>query len=292
MKRIFILLSFILLSSLIPSFVSAEACNLDVTMLNQDPYPVIPGDYVKVVFQVTGVENPECGKISFKLIEKYPFSLDSNVSSKVKIEGGTYQNDFNSDLLIPYKLRVDKNAIEGENELEIRLSSNDLDVFSKTKKFSIEVKNVLADFEIFVKDYNFETKVLTLGILNIADSNVKALTLEIPRQNNIQIIGSNINIIGDLDSNDDSTADFKAVLKNGNVKVKVSYNDVINERRVLEKNVSFDPTYFLTQEKSKGIKDYTYLIYIFIFIVIVFLFFRKYWKKKERTRKKSSARFG
>ena len=50
--------------------ISAEACSLDVKMVNQDPYPAIPGDYVKIVFQVEGISNSDCGEIEFELAEK------------------------------------------------------------------------------------------------------------------------------------------------------------------------------------------------------------------------------
>jgi len=56
------------------TFVSAEGCNLDVSLINQDPYPATPGDYVKLVFQVNGVSNPQCGTVEFELLEQYPLS--------------------------------------------------------------------------------------------------------------------------------------------------------------------------------------------------------------------------
>ena len=41
---------------LITGLVSAS-CVLDTTLLNQDPYPAVPGDYVNLVFQVTGLQS-------------------------------------------------------------------------------------------------------------------------------------------------------------------------------------------------------------------------------------------
>ena len=37
----------------------SAVCNLDASLINQDPYPAIPGDYVTIVFQLAGVENPD-----------------------------------------------------------------------------------------------------------------------------------------------------------------------------------------------------------------------------------------
>ena len=39
------------------SGVFAGVCDLDVSLINQDPYPAIQGDYVKLVFQVDGHSN-------------------------------------------------------------------------------------------------------------------------------------------------------------------------------------------------------------------------------------------
>ncbi len=50
----------------------SAACSPDASLINQDPYPAIPGDYVKVVFQIDGLENPECGIVTFGIKEEYP----------------------------------------------------------------------------------------------------------------------------------------------------------------------------------------------------------------------------
>ena len=50
--KLLILLPLFLISL---TLVSAIACDLKVSMINQDPYPAIPGEYVKIVFQVEGV---------------------------------------------------------------------------------------------------------------------------------------------------------------------------------------------------------------------------------------------
>ncbi|MEK6850524.1 MAG: hypothetical protein AABX85_03040 [Nanoarchaeota archaeon] len=68
----FVLVGFISLTN----FVHAESCSPTVTLLNQDPYPVIPGEYVKLVFQIEGLANSECGKVYFELIEDYPMKFD------------------------------------------------------------------------------------------------------------------------------------------------------------------------------------------------------------------------
>src|SRR6056297_446729 len=67
---------FLLVFTTLPvSSQQSTACNLNVSLINQDPYPVLPGNYVEVVFQVSGVDNTDCKGAKFELLEDYPFSL-------------------------------------------------------------------------------------------------------------------------------------------------------------------------------------------------------------------------
>ena len=81
-----IITSFILLLAVFYAFgtVTAAACTLDISLINQDPYPAIPGDYVKVVFEIDGLENPNCGTVTFGIKEDYPktFSQLAEICSK------------------------------------------------------------------------------------------------------------------------------------------------------------------------------------------------------------------
>ena len=73
---------YLLLSLMLISFANAESCNLNAKLINQDPYPAMPGEYVELVFQLTGVENPECGNIGFSVMEEFPFSLNPEQKKK------------------------------------------------------------------------------------------------------------------------------------------------------------------------------------------------------------------
>jgi len=265
--------------------VSAAACDLSISMINQDPYPAVPGDYVKIVFQVDGVANPECGKITFELLEQYPLIFDPTLNPKVEVNAGTYSKDFSSFLIAPYKVRVDKDALNGETPIEVQYKFG-TNVGYETQQFDLNIEDTLADFEIFVKDYDVVTKTITLEILNTGESDIQALTLEIPKQENIEIKGSKINIVGDLDSNDYTTADFEAIPQRGLFTVKISYTDTTNTRRVLEKAVMFEPEYFegrVADEKKSNFGNY--LIWIIIIGGAGYYFYRRYKKKKLKKRK-------
>jgi len=287
MKRVLILFVLVLFS-----FSVNAACNLEVTMINQDPYPAVPGDYVKLVFQVTGTNNPECRQVSIELLERYPISFDPGESSIVMVSGGTYERDYASYLIAPYKVRLDEDALDGENKIEVRYGTGNLSEYYSLKSFNIEVEDTHADFEIYIKDYDPVTKTLTFEILNIAESDVEALTLEILPQDNIKIQGTKTKIVGDLDSNEYTTADFTAIPESGEIKVKISYSDAINKRRTLEKVVVFEPEYFTLSEEGTGRAWYVYLIYIVIAGAIVYYFYNRRKKKNKRVRRPGNARLG
>jgi len=266
-------------------FVSGqENCDLSATIINQDPYPAVPGDYVDVVFQLTGVENPECGVVEFELLEAFPFSLDVGAPAKVEVRGGTYTSDFADHFMISYRVRVDENAIEGDNEVEVRFSSlGDLNSFSQKKKFDIRIEDVRTDFEVSVKEYVPATNIITFEILNIGESDVEALTIEIPKQDNINIKGANRNIVGDLDSNEDSTFTFEAVPQDGEITVSILYTDGLSVRRILEKTVIYDSSYF-TDRKGDEVepKPISYYLLIGLIILVIIVWIRGRIKRRRK----------
>ena len=275
----------ILMSIFLLTLVYAEGCDLEVSLFNQDPYPAVPGDYVKVVFQIGGVENPECGVVSFELLEKYPILFDPETISSTTINAGTFVgNEYNSYLMSPYKIRIDENALDGANPLEVEFSYMKEGVSAhESKQFDLEVQDVKADFEITIKNYVPSTNTLTLEILNIGESDIEALTLEIPDQENINIKGSLRNIVGDLDSNDYTTADFEAVPLDGEIMVSVLYTDSINVRRNLQKTISFDSKYFQERAGSeKGISTGTYITILLVVGIIIYWHYRRRKKKQAK----------
>jgi len=264
--------------------VSAAECNLEATLINQDPYPAIPGDYVKVVFQLGGVSNPECGLVDFKVVSKFPFSLDPGVEDSVQINSGTYARNFESSLVLPFRLRVDAQALDGENEVEVTYNSNkgDGQVFQLLKNFNISIEGIDIDFEVYVSDFDLATNELSFELLNIGEDDAEAVVFRIPKQDVIQVKGGNFVILGDLDSQEETNAQFEAVASEGEIVVEIVYTDRIGERRTLTKKVYYDPTYFTGRKKDekKPLSVWVYVVGALVLIWIV-LYVRRRMKKKR-----------
>jgi len=285
MKKRGLTLFGILIVLLSLSLVSAQtACDLSAKLVNQDPYPATPGEYVKLVFQLDGVSNANCGDVTLTLKEEFPFSLDPGVEYSLNVRSGTYTRDYASFFLAPFNIRVDEDALEGENLIEIEYThSQGSENVGEIKKFNITIEDQRVDFEVAIKDYFPETKTIRFEILNIGESDIEALTIEIPKQENIIVKGSSRNIIGSLDSNDDTTFDFEASPEDGEINILISYTDETSTRRYLEKTIEYDSSYF-TDRAREGSAPSTsfYLLMALILSIIIYWFWKRDKRKKRR----------
>lgn len=277
MKKGYLGVLFILLLTL----VSAEPCELNVSLLNQDPYPAVPGDYVKLVFQVEGIESPECNDLTFELLEDYPIRFDPGESGLRRFKKVNYLKDYESNILIPYKIQIDEAALDGANPIETITKSEGQQ--KRLETFDIEIKDIRASFEINIKEYKYKTRDLTIEVLNIADSDVEALTIEIPKQDNIIIKGPKRVIIGDLDSNEYSSASFEAIPTDGKINIELFYSDSVGERRKVDSVVWYDSSYFKNRIADQ--KNPSKIPYYIGTAIILFLLYRFYKKRKKKNKK-------
>jgi len=279
MKKSVLVLAILLL--VIP-LISAT-CELNVQLINQDPYPAVPGEYVKVVFQMTGTEGPECGKAFMEVAPNFPFTIEPN-STKTSVYSGTYLNGFNSYLIKGYKLLVDKDAVDEVNQIKLNYGSSVASVV--TKDFDIEVENPMTDFDVSIQDYDAATNTITFGIVNIGKKDVEAMTIEVLNQDNAYVKGTNKIIIGSLSSNDDTTANLELVPKEGEITVRIEYNDQTHTRRTLEKKVYFTKGFIESTKNVPQVKGSYYYLFWFVIIVLVIYFVYRFFKKKNSNNKK------
>jgi len=270
--------------------VHAASCDLKVSLVNQDPYPAVQGDSVKLLFQISGVQNPDCKGAVFKLDPEYSFTFADKTDASFKVlPGGTYSQDTQNYWLIPYNLKVNSDTLDGDAEVQAYFSPGTSTSTQNlyTQKFNVNIQDSRADFEVHVKNYDSLTKTITFEILNIAKVDIKALTVEVPDQENVNIKGSKFNIVGDLDSNEYTTADFEATPKDGNITLQLSYTDKSNVRRTLTKKVTYESKYFEGRATDKkGSSVYTWIVVLVILGLLVFWYLGKKKKKKAMIEKR------
>ncbi len=274
---------FLLALTMMLSMASA-ICQLNVKLLNQDPIEAIPGDYVRVVFQVTGIENSECGTINFNLLPNYPFTLDPGMSPNASVVSGTRLIEpYTAQATIPFTLRVDDGALNKKYSLDASLSNNAPGSIYQKLSFDISIKDVRTAFEVAVQDYDSLTHLVTLSILNAGNENVNALTADIINKDKLSVKGATQSIIGSLDSSQDSTFTYEIAPQPADMILNLSYTDINGHRRAMEKTVHFDPSYFTGRQKDvKKTSTGTYVILVIIILLIVFWAWKKFTKKKEK----------
>ncbi|MFA4960705.1 MAG: hypothetical protein WC548_03505 [Candidatus Pacearchaeota archaeon] len=267
MKKLFLILAMMAFMLL---FVQADSCAPNITLLNQDPYPAVPGDYVKLVFQIEDISSSECSDITLKLIEDYPLVFDPDESGIRKFSKVDYVKDYNNNILVPYRVRIDENALDGSNPIEVYLQNKG--IFTVTKTFNLEVQDTKTAFYVYIEDFDFTANEITLQILNTGDSNVEALMIEIPKQDNIEVKGTNKVIVGDLDSNEYTTATFEARPKEGQIDIIIHYSDEINVRRNIKETIDFDPTYFQNRFSQKtSASGIIFSIFVSVLLILLIL---------------------
>lgn len=109
---------------------------LDVSMISQSPDPARAGDIVDLRFMIENLGGKEANNVEFELIPKYPFSKISGedyVNKITTIKG--YQQGEDA-IIIKYKVRVDSNAVQGKNGIDLKESDSSS---SFTKTFYVEV---------------------------------------------------------------------------------------------------------------------------------------------------------
>lgn len=293
MKKSFIyMLLLVVVISSFSSALAAEKCSLDVNLLNQDPYPAVQGEYVKLVLSVDGLSNFACGDVYVELLNNYPISFDSGTKNSVVLKSGAYVSDYENYALIPLKVKIDENALDDEYELDIRYAANYKGVGSTflTKKINLAVEDANTVFELSVKDYDYVKRVLTFEIVNVGDQDVEALTVDVERQDNFVSKGTTRAIIGGLDSNDDTSFSFIGIPKSGDVSLKISYNDMLNVRRYTVERANFDESLFIDKSLATQKPNYGIYIVVIVVIVIIVLVVRSSIRKRRKLEQMKSKR--
>jgi len=123
---------------------AAPAGALSVKLMKYDPYPANTGEYVTVWIKI---ENPGLGSpsedVQLRVVPEYPFSLEPGETGLEEI-GKLSMNDF---ALFDFRLRVDKDAIDGRNTIKVEYRDG-IDVAWSEAELSLEVESDRVDFEI------------------------------------------------------------------------------------------------------------------------------------------------
>ncbi len=300
-------------------YVVNNAAYLQASLVNQDPYPAEPGGYADLLFKIENIGTEKADNVTFELVPYYPFSLEPGSNPVTWIGSiGSYQKDNNA-FQVKCRVRIDSEAVEGENDLTVKYSYGTSSY--NTKTFNLTISNPGTKFEVVLQESSESST--TLAIVNIGLNNAYSVIARIPEQDGFTVTEPSSVVIGNLAGNDYTLASFQVSQSSASsggrlfnrtqapsgqavpsetqgqitakeLKVEISYTDEIGQRRTVVKLVpmattgytattttSFSATRSSSTSMSQG---YLYIIAgaAGIVAVIAFFLFRQRKGRKKR----------
>lgn len=155
--------------------------DIRLTMVNQEPDPVEPGEYVEVKFKVENWGSDPTGPLIVGIRPTSPFTLLSGYELEQEVSGLERRQMDNDGEILEWKLRVDKDAAEGDNELivylkelkgqQVKVTYEDtfyIDV--RTSDTILDVKEITTEPEMVVPG---QPAKLMITLQNLGDSFIK-----------------------------------------------------------------------------------------------------------------------
>ena len=280
--------SLVLVSAASPS----TAPQISVTLLNQDPDPVQQGDVVEVRFKVENLGGETTQDIILELLPSYPFTLYTGTEARNigKLRAGQTGADA---VIVDYKLKVDEKAVEGDNEIEMKIKSGGTVINSYTQdEFMIDVNEYTKpDLQVYIRDKTIllpNTKgTVTIEVANVDITDIKFLQFTLLPSEDYHLLSSSGYVyMGDVDSDDTESEEFEIFIgdvKDGvvDIPVKLVYQDS-NENKFEEvRDLGFNV--YSSGELSKyGLVQRSYTKYILILAVVAIIVWWIWKRRKKR----------
>ena len=212
--------------------------SIQINQLKYEPYPVNPGEYFTLWIKAETIGSELTENAVFELIPKYPFSLDPSEDTireygKLPIE---------ESVILEYKVRVDEDAVDGTNEIELRYNANGKADAWVYETFDIEVADAQTDFDLVIQEVSDSE--VSIAIANTGKNVAYSIIVRIPEQESFEAVGTNGQMVGNLEDGDYTLVGFEIARKSRTsgkrLKVQIDYTDTIGERRSLIKELPFN----------------------------------------------------
>lgn len=180
--------------------VSRTQKNIDVTI---EPKVISPGKQTQMLFTLKNVGDTPVSNISFSWSDASNLILPLGSDNKrfVSILQPGQQET------VSYIVAADPNITTGIYPLNISITFNDINgLKTQTSQVGLIVGGT-TDFEVSAE--LLSTGQLSMSIANIGSNNAGAVVVKIPSQQGIQISGSNVAILGNLNKGDFTMATFQ-----------------------------------------------------------------------------------
>jgi len=241
MKMKMFILTLVLISMMftIPVY-AQDSPSIRVSMINQNPDPVRPGEYVTVRLRVENIGEGDAKNVRIEFQEQFPFSLDPGVSSIKEIGSLGSLQAGNIGVIVDYDIRVSRQAVEGKNKIAFSTwregtipITQEFDVDVRTLESGISIRSVKVEGLTPGKEGFIE-----INVENPSDSTISDLSLELNlAKENLPFAPSGSSAtktIRFIESNQISTFKFNlmtfsnAEIKAYQIPIKLSFYDTNN----------------------------------------------------------------
>ena len=207
---------------------------MKVTMINQMPDPAEPGKYVDLRFKFENNGSEVAENIEAEILPQYPFSLDAGESTVKSLGSINPQQKGDNGVIIKYRLRVDKDALEGQTEIKLRYRMNN-GIWITLPEFKVNIQpfDAILLLDKVVSTPNVinpgEKAVVDITFKNIAEILLKKIKVKIELGGvPLAPIGStNEKVIEKIDKNEEANVRFDLIgepdAQSGIYKVQVGF---------------------------------------------------------------------
>ncbi len=214
--------------------------DVSYNFVNQRPDPAEPGGYVEVRLKLENVGTDDARNVLFEFLPKFPFTLAEG-TEQVRLGRVGARQVGEDAYVIFYRLKVDEDAIEGNNRVNFRFSPNGGLSWTQLEPMFIRVQT--NDAILVIEDVSTDSTVLAPGtttdleitVVNTADSVVKDLRfkLDLADASFAPVGSSNEKMIDQLAAKASKTLTFRlnvaadAASKVHKVPLEIAYFDEI-----------------------------------------------------------------
>ncbi|MEK6967126.1 MAG: COG1361 S-layer family protein [Nanoarchaeota archaeon] len=138
MKKVILVFALFLVLVSAVYAVESTSSKIAVTLLNQEPNPARAGDIVNLRFRIDNTGGGTATNFQIELLNGYPFTVDGPAVQNMGTIYG-YQTDKNY-VSIEYRVKIDKDAINGQHEIKIRYKDDYNDWTTTTFNIGISSK--------------------------------------------------------------------------------------------------------------------------------------------------------
>lgn len=264
--------------------IQTRSASVDIASIESDPERMIPGSKATIYINLKNTATTLMRDLLVKLdVSGIPFIPLNSINEK-KVN----KLSPNEEVIVSFDVMVDPDASSGPYKVPLSFSFYDGLDNAQNKNYTIGLLiDSEAELQLDVEDTEIYTKggtgKITISISNIGTSDLKFVSLKLMDSEDYDVIGTDRVYLGNLDSDDFETADFKISSKSSKdilLKILIDYKNAYNE--------DFNQIYEVKLPMYSGGKAVAYGLVAknggftsIIFYILLILFVYAWWKERK-----------